>query len=1651
MNKDLNAKENKDLIYALNAVVENLDGDIGIIQNEPSNLLGIELKKNQKIIGSLFIPSQDRTLLFVTNSNNSDEILEFFSTNYIDDKLNVPLETVKQKPLIIPRTVISANFNWNVKNNFQVEYKITDCTINIYFCDGDNPDRFLYFDYVNNYLKITDDFKKQNYQNNHTVELNVEKCNFYQSINSPKIELSEIIGGNLSEGMYQFFVAYSTSKGIPLSSYLSNTNQFPIFEKTVKAVDGIEYKTNKAIAIKVSNVTVNSYYKYLNIIVAQTVNNNVTVKSIATIPINSTVEYIFTGNEDYIIKSITDVIQKYPYYKSSDILTSSNNYLLKANLNEFEKINIQRITNKVKLECVTVKVNEDFYKNGKNSQQFLNYCGDEVYSFGLELIYSNGEISATGHISGREATATEMLPIENSKDIVLGKSQWEVYNTAKLISSPYTDSVWEVFDFAFWQSTETYPNNPEIWGELSGKNIRHHKFPDSTIAHIHDGKNNIVENSYNKKTNLFIKGIRLKNNIEVILQRSLEEGIITKQQKDRITGYRIVRGNRAGEKTIIAKGLLYDMWSYKNLKDSKDVCANDRKIYYPNYPFNSLEPDVLLSKTGGHYKYENFEKGQQYPDFQTFNNERKYTFHSPDTHFLKPTVGDILKIETGEYGESQGFFNECKKQAQYKILTIKHYSIAILIARFIASNTIHKSENATGTGQAIGSTIGTIAGSAIPGVGTSVGGIVGGLIGSLAGGNNDATSSLQRNSIILFQTEKIIQIFKNLGDFQKLQYQYQAIGKYNNYFLPSKGNIQRKIINSQYLSSNKSTLNDLFINNSARESSLFLEVNTEIPIIDFVKDTSRFKINTSEKTQIVSACKKFKVTFAPLGQSFVSYINCDGVVKKDYFLHNAEFYAISHDLGEATIIEIPCSECKTMTSIIEEECNCKSSIQTSNISSYYASIKTTKLNQYGNVNNINYIDVDGIVNPINSINVHFGGDTFVTPFALKRKHQFFNNTSFNLPDDTDIFYEDLVNVAYPTYYFNTKNNDKNFKPNLGLIFALSNITDLGLPEYSVWQSVSAFLGYGGNEKFNLFKGVIDSFSASALDPNLWIKSPSHYLDCSSSGRNSNGKLLSNFSFQSLKGIIYLYYYGIPYFYCESEINTYLRTSKNNKESDFYPHQSDLGYWLQEENVPIKEDNFYTYDSTYSKQNKEGFHFVNDVNFKPKDCKIKHHNRIIYSSQSTDLDDSDLKDNYLINKALDYKDFGFVDGNIISLKGIENDKVLIGFENNTQVFNAYSTIQTNEGTALIGNGGIFQTKPKEFSKNKLGYIGNSTEIHSCEFGHVIIDAIRGDIFLLNPNADGVDSISQKGMISWFKNNLPFTITKYFKTVNTKNSKNGIGICVGYDKRFKRLLITKLDYEPKFKEITYDDIQDIYYYNKVQIYLEDKKYFYSKCWTISYNFITSSWISFHSYLPYKYIDNINYFMSVNDNSVWSHNLTNKSYQVFNGKLRPFELNIQDEYSERYKQILNVNFVVDSILHKGLSDTEYSNKVFNKAIVFNKFQSSGLLELNLVNRNNNHLLSKFPILTGNSTKISVTNKENIFSFNQFKNIKTNDPIFFKDRNNVYSYLNSNAHNNSFPINNFDPITSNVNYIKLINDNKSQYQLNFKLNSFNKLNSIR
>jgi hypothetical protein len=357
--------------------------------------------------------------------------------------------------------------------------------------------------------------------------------------------------------------------------------------------------------------------------------------------------------------------------------------------------------------------------------------------------------------------------------------------------------------------------------------------------------------------------------------------------------------------------------------------------------------------------------------------------------------------------------------------------------------------------------------------------------------------------------------------------------------------------------------------------------------------------------------------------------------------------------------------------------------------------------------------------------------------------------------------------------------------------------------------------------------------------------------------------------------MYLFAYGIPYYYVESSINVDLRQAFNNLEGDFYPHVSSgiPDSWFQESRVPIAFDNTYYYNTTFSKQNVENFFSHLPADWVQQLCYKNFPFRAIYSDRQESYSDNRIN-SWLIYRPVSFFDFPQNYGNLISLDGIQNRATLARFENKTLLYGNLLTIDTsNPQAAYLGNPSLFSSSnppPIDFAETDLGFVGCQNKmLLKIPQGQITIDAKRCQVFLITGTQVNDLSGFGSGLNRFFTNHLAFEILRYFPTVNTDNHFKNIGVHGVYDSVFERVIITKLDYVPQpGKEIFYDEVNKEFYVNqpvagnlvvKRYIQVTDLEYFCNKSWTLSFNFNTKSWVSFHTYLPNFYIGENSFFYS------------------------------------------------------------------------------------------------------------------------------------------------------------------------------------------------
>jgi hypothetical protein len=1425
MDQSVNQIPKGTLSYALNASVENFDANSVNYQNEPGNEFCLDFPTGYRVIGEHFIAEQNKHVFFLANPDLKKSEIGFMLNNDC-----------------IYRTYVNADcLNFNIYYPIhKAVHKITNCTTEIYWTDGLNQRRFLNLDDITSIYTVK---PGTDVCDNETIPIvDCNKLNIQPDFDIPQLAVKDVTtGGSLIAGTYQFAIQYCDSVGDGYTSYYSVTNPTPIADINL-TTPNFNYEVGKSIVLSINNIDVTGYFKYFNLAVIKTINNITSVELVGTYFIDDNEKRItYTGqNQEQVRLTINDIFEKFPYYEIAQDITAVQDILIWDNLTSIDKVNYQRIANQIQLQWQTYKIpDNENYSDELNATNLRGYLRDEVYAFEIVFLLKNGKQTEGFHIPGRVKNLNELgLPdVPTTDPDFIGEPQyvdpgtgigyspyWKIYNTASVTGLATGDPIgsatpYEFGEFAYWESEEVYPCNELVWGELANQPIRHHKFPDVLVSPIFESATpTIVSGKYSvemkSKRSVFPIGVKI--DIDQI-QGLINGSSLTSVQKNDIAGFKIVRGDRGTNKSIVAKGILRNVGKYKR---------EETEYYFPNYPYNDLNEDKFLNTSNNAYTLEskswlirctttgtyqitdpntgrtaakdmvsgetitvcsltrpkhltggaiigpaNYQvyratgcdgcEGYRifYKDPFTNNNTDfidRSAFLQGESSFDCQTIDGTNPFENYDYSEpgsiiveiggtvgddtstcDSGTFNWCRCQRDVSLITtvtnddcgpekpLNAFTDENIKYRQIFNSPetsfgqpflgrILKLENVMyGAGHAHFVEVKNNANYKLLSKNAQQKALDSSFNVATVDGETDATGAFTAYQAYLT-------IYVNGITRRNYAQSFNSIASYD-YCASIPNNLgvkQRNLELSQYLIPGVQSVGDDFnINNWNRESSVYLKTKTEVTALPFPSDTP--SLNPSGGNRLIEDVSRFTISS-----------------------RNA--------------------------------CSTPNKPQDITTVAYYASLKNEFVNQWGQMYSYNTIDtgfqLDFSTNLASQATV-FGGDTFISRFAFKTKLPFFIDNRVNAPDDSDIFYDEIGNVAYPRYWHSSRSI---------------------LEDYT----------YNGKTFSNI------------------ISYKAHNFDCFSGAPDSPGQVDAGTTETYYDGFFYLFAYGIPYLYCESSVNVDLRQAFNNKEGDFWPHVStDIpDDWLQESFVSIAQDNTYFYNVTYSKQNKENFFAHLPVDWEPLLCNTYFPFRAIYSDRQQSFV-NDVVNSWLIYRPISSFDFPQNYGKLLSLDGIQNRAVLARFENKSLLYNTLLTVQTsNPQAAYLGNDTLFKSAPPvDFAETDLGYVGSQNKmLLKIPQGQVTADAKRGQVFLLAGNQATDLSGFGSGLNRFFTDHLAFEILRYFPNADTDNHFNGIGLHGVYDSKYDRVIVTKLDYIPIDPRVKYDATTKEFYIEEVAFY-------------------------------------------------------------------------------------------------------------------------------------------------------------------------------------------------------------------------------------------
>lgn len=1534
--------------YAFNARQESEDGNQFNLSNEPSNTLGVAFPEGSRVIGHLNIIELGYTVYWLTNNTGSCEIgsVPNDPTNCTDNLDSVTeVDCCGDCPLVLSEpgctstvpcrqytTLLSAPC-LNLRTTHRIKkarYNLTNKTTEIYWTDDYNPPMWV------------------DLQNIPLVGGSVD-CNqmrIFPDFRVPTITaIEEPSAGNLTTGAYQFFVAYTNSKGNELSQYYCPTNPATVW--VPEATTKFDFPTGKAIKIAIDNL--DTQYKYFNIAVGKTIDNVISFEVCGTYNITSpTFTYTYTGdNKTPRLLTTDEILFKAPYYLKAGTLETQSQVLMLGDLTTDEEINYQSIASAIKLKWETWQLpynRFEAYNKGTNTANIRGYLRDEVYAFDVVFLLANGRFTDRFHIPGRTAGPNDLISIVNGDTAASSQDpcdtpptvpKWKIYNTGSFTgtSTSYIAGddcyvgPYQYGEFGYWESTDTYPSDP-VWGPLAGTLIRHHKFPDELITQRYSSNS---ANNIGAEHMVYPIGVKLDI---ANIKAAIEASDLTANQKSQIVGIKIVRGNRSQNKSIEARGLLFNVGTYD---------YQGQSYLYPNYCFNDVHPDVFIS-TGAVNSQGLFVSTvpPRTTDYNTIathqlngftGTSNRYTFMSPDTSFSTPPLDGTLRLESIEYGKADAHIVQVQDNPRYTIGTQKGVKVAAMLA--IAAIFAYD----------FGFDIAT-------------------QVGSVSSVTTTPKLDLHLDiSQFLPAFNTAYDLITKLTPSEQYGYQYNAVGNYcQSIPIANSGNKARPIDVAGYISPGMLTLpgETLPLNNFQRESSVYIRTVGALPYTHSVagpQDNSRF--------------------------TFGSYNHETGITLTD---------------GQRVQRDI---------------------------ASYYATIKRIVPDQYGQIYTYQTVDT-GYLQYLDFITMRslptvFGGDTFINRFGDKRKLPFFVTNTWGMAPDTDVMYNVLGNVGNPTYYLTTGPVD----PSVGSV--MSYFDDI----YTMITGLPGIIGTILTGGLSLFIPVLVGIVklVVAIVGNLGLKNV--ILD-----RHSDANYFE-------RGVMYLFAYGLPYFFVESDVNCDYRQAGNAEDQNFFPAiGTDIpDFWLQEKTVSIAKDNYHLYNRSLSRQNLENYFDHLPADYDATKVNVFHHSTRVIRSEKTNLEE--LQNNWLVYRANNYDDFPLTNGTLVDLNAVEQERVIATFENNMAVYNSFITMPTDIKSAVTGTG-LFSTPPQEYSKTNIGYAGTQHKTFiRTQYGHFWVDAKRGDVFQYT-SSQGLKEISRLGVRNWLKENLPFKLAKYFPEVDMDNSYNGAGITMVWDNRFERLFITKRDFIPiEGKGIKWDGakfyvgdlvtttvtstetipgsttccpdgltynatLNECIGYGEIQrkadpipcpdivittttsvttggdeVSLYDPAYFCDASWTISYSPVTQSWVSLYSFKPNFYVEQTGYFQSGLQGQLWDHLLTNKCYQTFYNVAGPFDVETLTKPDAKDQTLMSVSYKTDVLRYTNSYDWKYmQNVTYNEAMCYSTQGTSGKLSLHM--RDKANMLDGLVVVPGlASIDIPVSLVSNVWRFNKFTDI--------------------------------------------------------------------
>lgn len=316
--------------------------------------------------------------------------------------------------------------------------------------------------------------------------------------NQTNIELKDVISrGYLKSGVYYASLAYEIEEGITTSYGIISNPIMVVKDVNTTSYDQFQGNKNndpafKSIVLNISNPDIR-YKKFYIAIIKDGI-------AYRTEPINilsTSIDIIISDLDILTTLAIDEVLIKNTTYEKVKTLAFCNQRLRLANVSSVKRRSLSDIYEKlikyIKIEWVyedIININQvdGSYKDPTIIFSKRGFKRDEVYALYLSLHLKTGEEYGVYHIPGRASNFTIGDPFYEIVDSIIntgnGNETFKYYQIHDTCGTPFVSAN----EMSYWENkNEIYPST--FGTTLSGKKIRHHKFPSASF----------LETYYNEK------------------------------------------------------------------------------------------------------------------------------------------------------------------------------------------------------------------------------------------------------------------------------------------------------------------------------------------------------------------------------------------------------------------------------------------------------------------------------------------------------------------------------------------------------------------------------------------------------------------------------------------------------------------------------------------------------------------------------------------------------------------------------------------------------------------------------------------------------------------------------------------------------------------------------------------------------------------------------------------------------------------------------------------------------------------------------------------------------------------------------------------------------------------------------------------------